>query len=207
MSLTHGLHKQNYEQILWQKARGQGVKNRGHPTTSAGSVPTYSILLTAYEQRKLRLWNGWLPHGGRRAGSEWDSGISAGVGPCLTEAHLRTRPQEHRWWASGPAGFTEWKEKHLSFQREEDQERQEHIAFCKKKKSAFAAYVYTNIYFQGCSESNIIREKNKTRFKGRVRNMLNYPPNGNQAAPGGNKIFIISLSPQRSVITLPINSW
>lgn len=40
MSLTHGLYKQNYEQILWQKARGQGVKNRGHPTSSAGSVPT-----------------------------------------------------------------------------------------------------------------------------------------------------------------------
>lgn len=52
------------------------------------------ILLTACEPRKLRLWNGWLLHRGRRAGSEWDWGISAGVGPCLTEAHLRTRPQE-----------------------------------------------------------------------------------------------------------------
>lgn len=73
-------------------------------------------------------------------------------------------PPPHRktsWWARGLAEFwdIEWKEKHLSFQREKDQERQEHIAFHKKKKSAFAAYVYTNIYFQGCSESNIIREK------------------------------------------------
>lgn len=117
-------------------------------------------------------------------------------------------PQENQWGARGLAGFwdCEWKEKHLSFQREKDQERQEHIAFCKKKKSAFTAYVYTNIYFQGCSESNIIREKNKTGFKERVRNMLNNPPNENQVAPGSNKIFIIFLSLQRSVITLPINS-
>lgn len=51
--------------------------------------------------------------------------------------------------------------KHLSFQREKHQESREHIAFHKKKKSEFTAYVYTNIYFQGCTESNIIREKNK----------------------------------------------
>lgn len=52
---------------------------------------------------------------------------------------------------------SEWKEKHLGFQREKDQERWEHTAFHKERKSAFTACVYTNIYFQGCTKSNIIR--------------------------------------------------
>lgn len=62
----------------------------------------------------------------------------------------------------------------------------------------FTAYVYTNIYFQGCIESNVIREKKKKKQESlglkKVRNMLNNPQNENRAAADTNKILIIFLS-------------
>lgn len=63
----------------------------------------------------------------------------------------------------------------------------------------FTAYVYTNIYFQGCIESNVIREKKKKQESlglKKVRNMLNNPQNENRAA-ADNKILIIFLSLQK----------
>lgn len=64
----------------------------------------------------------------------------------------------------------------------------------------FTAYVYTNIYFQGCIESNVIREKKKKKQESlglkKVRNMLNNPQNENRAA-ADNKILIIFLSLQK----------
>lgn len=172
-SLTHRFYKQKCQQVLGEKERGKGVRElvTWAPATSLGLSQHLCYLFNPYNHCRTAEETEALERLADVLKGTWPC-ASGGEDPCQVSAWhhqspcLPITPQENQWWARGFAGFweSERKEKHLSFQREKDQARREHIAFHKEKKSAFTAYVYTNIYFQGCIESNIIREKKQERL-------------------------------------------
>lgn len=139
------------------------------PTTSLGISQirthiTYLILIiTTYTAEETEALGSWLMHSKAR-----DCIISGSRRPkpttkayvCLAH-HKKISGGQEVLLASETPNI---REKHLSFQREMDQERWKHIAFHKEKKSAFTAYVYINTYVQGCTESNIIRGKTQERL-------------------------------------------